>query len=157
MGKLLILMWNNKMDSGALTLIFPMVLVVLANTIYNICAKSTPGDVNPFATLIVTYFIAMLVTIVLFFAIAKPDNAILELSKINWTSIVLGIAIVALETGYILIYRVGWNVSNASVVANICLACTLLIVGFVVYKENISLKQILGIVICIIGLILVTK
>jgi uncharacterized membrane protein len=80
-----------------------------------------------------------------------------EISKINWTSIVLGISIVGLETGYILIYRAGWKVSNASVVANICLACTLLIVGFVAYKENISLKQVLGIVICIVGLILVTK
>ncbi|MBQ9026429.1 MAG: EamA family transporter [Methanobrevibacter sp.] len=145
------------MDSGTLTLILPMVLVVLANTMYNICTKSTPGDVDPFATLIVTYFIAMIVTVILFFVIARPENAVLELSKINWTSIVLGIAIVGLETGYILIYRAGWNVSNASVVANICLACTLLIVGYVVYNENISLTQIAGIIICIIGLILVTK
>ena len=145
------------MDSGTLTLILPMVLVVLANTMYNICTKSTPGDVDPFATLIVTYFIAMIVTVILFFVIARPENAVLELSKINWTSIVLGIAIVGLETGYILISRAGWNVSNASVVANICLACTLLIVGYVVYNENISLTQIAGIIICIIGLILVTK
>ena len=145
------------MDSGTLTLILPMVLVVLANTMYNICTKSTPGDVDPFTTLIVTYFIAMIVTVILFFVIARPENAVLELSKINWTSIVLGIAIVGLETGYILIYRAGWNVSNASVVANICLACTLLIVGYVVYNENISLTQIAGIIICIIGLILVTK
>ncbi len=156
MGKSLISMWN-KMDAGTLTLIFPMILVILANTMYNICAKSTPGDVDPFATLIVTYFIAMIVTIILFFVIARPENALLELSKINWTSIVLGVAIVGLETGYILIYRAGWNVSNASVVANICLAGTLLVVGYVVYKENISLTQILGIVVCIIGLILVTK
>ncbi|WP_407378779.1 EamA family transporter [Methanobrevibacter sp.] len=145
------------MDSGTLALIFPMLLVILANTMYNICAKSTPGDVDPFATLIVTYFIAMIITVILFFAIARPENALFELSKINWTSIVLGVAIVGLETGYILIYRAGWNVSNASVVANICLACTLLVVGYVVYKENISLTQILGIIICIIGLILVTK
>ena len=145
------------MDNTALSLILPMVLVVLANTMYNIFTKSTPGDVDPFATLIFTYITATIVTVILFFVISKPEDAVFELSKINWTSIALGIAIVGLETGYILIYRAGWKVSNASVVANICLACTLLIVGFVIYNENISLKQILGIVICIIGLILVTK
>ena len=145
------------MDNTAISLIFPMVLVVLANTMYNICTKSTPGDVDPFVTLIFTYVTAIIVTIILFFVISRPENVAFEISKINWTSIVLGISIVGLETGYILIYRAGWKVSNASVVANICLACTLLIVGFVAYKENISLKQVLGIVICIVGLILVTK
>lgn len=156
MAKLWTLMWN-KMDNTAISLIFPMVLVVLANTMYNICTKSTPGDVDPFVTLIFTYVTATIVTIILFFVISRPENVAFEISKINWTSIVLGISIVGLETGYILIYRAGWKVSNASVVANICLACTLLIVGFVAYKENISLKQVLGIVICIVGLILVTK
>lgn len=145
------------MDNTAISLIFPMVLVVLANTMYNICTKSTPGDVDPFVTLIFTYVTATIVTIILFFVISRPENVAFEISKINWTSIVLGISIVGLETGYILIYRAGWKVSNASVVANICLACMLLIVGFVAYKENISLKQVLGIVICIVGLILVTK
>ena len=145
------------MDNTAISLIFPMVLVVLANTMYNICTKLTPGDVDPFVTLIFTYVTATIVTIILFFVISRPENVAFEISKINWTSIVLGISIVGLETGYILIYRAGWKVSNASVVANICLACTLLIVGFVAYKENISLKQVLGIVICIVGLILVTK
>ena len=145
------------MDNNVLSLVLPVLLVVLANTMYNICTKSTPGDVNPFATLIFTYVVAAIVTTILFFVFARPENTIFELSKVNWTSIVLGIAIVGLETGYVLMYRAGWKVSNGSVVANICLACTLLIVGFIIYNESISLKQVVGIVICIAGLILVTK
>ena len=58
------------MDNTAISLIFPMVLVVLANTMYNICTKSTPGDVNPFVTLIFTYVTATIVTIILFFVIS---------------------------------------------------------------------------------------
>ena len=140
-----------------MNMIMPMILVVLANTIYNVCAKSTPANVSPFATLFFTYLIAIIMTLVLLFIVSRPENAVSEFSKINWTSIVLGIAVVGLETGYLLIYRAGWKVSNASVVANICLACSLLIVGYVLYKESVSLKQVLGIVICIIGLVLVTK
>ena len=36
---------------------------------------------------------------------------------------------VGLELGYILIYRAGWKVSVASLVANLALACILVLVG----------------------------
>ena len=71
------------MDNTAISLIFPMVLVVLANTMYNICTKSTPGDVDPFVTLIFTYVTATIVTIILFFVISRPENVAFEISKIN--------------------------------------------------------------------------
>ena len=56
-----------------------------------------------------------------------------EFGKLNWTALVLGIVIVGLEVGYIFIYRAGWQVSSASVTANICLACVLLLVGAVAF------------------------
>jgi uncharacterized membrane protein len=69
----------------------------------------------------------------------------------------LGIAIVGLEFGYICIYRAGWKIGVASLVANISLACVLLLVGLFVYKEVITLKQLLGMGICAIGLMLIVK
>ena len=35
-------MWN---------MLWPMLVIVTSNTIYNVCAKSTPSDVNPFFSL----------------------------------------------------------------------------------------------------------
>lgn len=78
-------------------------------------------------------------------------------NQTNWDAVALGFSVVALEFGYIYIYRVGWNVSIGSLVANISLACVLLIVGVFMYKENISFHQILGMALCAIGLLLVTK
>ena len=78
-----------------------------------------------------------------------------ELSKVNWTSIVLALALVGLEVGYVFVYRAGWQVSTASVVANIGLACVLLIVGYFLYRENVSIRQIIGIVVCMFGLVLI--
>ena len=144
------------MENNVWNLVFPIVIVVLANTMYNICAKSTPGDVNPFGTLMVTYLVAVVLTFAIFVIMVKPENITVELSKINWTAFVLAVAVVLLEVGYILIYRAGWNINNASLVANICLACSLLAVGFLLYDESFSIKQIIGFVICIVGLIFVT-
>ena len=130
-------------------------IVVLSNTFYNICTKSTPSNVNAFGTLMLTYVTAAILTGVIFLFLVKPENAIFELSKVNWTSIVLGIAIVGLELGYIFMYRAGWKVSSGALVANICLAIALLFVGAILYGENITVKQVLGIFICIAGLFLI--
>ena len=37
--------------------VWPIVLVVLSNTMYQICTKSVPSDMNPFASLSVTYLV----------------------------------------------------------------------------------------------------
>lgn len=136
-------------------LIWPILIVILANTFYNICMKSMPNDVNPFGALMVTYLVAAIISAIIFAYVVGPSNVVFEISKINWTSIILAIAIVGLEVGYVFVYRAGWTVSTATVVANIGLACVLIGVGYLLYKENVSLNQILGIVICMVGLILI--
>ncbi|AMK15738.1 EamA family transporter [Methanobrevibacter olleyae] len=136
-------------------MIWPILLVILSNTLYNICTKSTPSNVNVFATLMVTYITAAILTAIFFVFLLKPENVLSELSNINWTSFVLGMAIVGLELAYIFAFRAGWKVSSASLVANIGLAIVLIFVGAILYGENITLKQIIGIFVCIGGLLLI--
>lgn len=136
-------------------LIWPILIVVLSNTFYNVCMKSMPNDVNPFGALMVTYLVAAIISAIIFVYAAGPSNIGVEISKINWTSVVLALAIVGLEVGYVFVYRAGWTVSTASVVANIGLACVLLFVGYFLYRENVSLNQIVGIAVCMVGLILI--
>ena len=141
-------MWN---------MLWPVLVVVGANTIYNISTKSTPANVNAFASLAMTYVMAALGSVVLFFLTSDSKNLLAELAKTNWTAYALGIAIIGLEFGYICIYRAGWKIGVASLVANISLACVLLVVGYFFYKEVITLKQLLGMGVCAIGLMLIVK
>lgn len=138
-------------------LFWPIIVVVTANTLYNISAKLTPSEVHPLASLALTYLTAALLSVLLFLITSENKNIITEIQKTNWTAVVLAFSVVALEFGYIYIYRVGWNVSTGSLVANISLACILLVVGVFIYKEVVSFYQILGIALCSIGLLLVTK
>ena len=62
-----------------------------------------------------------------------------------------------LEIGYILLYRAGWKISSGALVANICLAFILIVIGALLYKEQITLRQVLGIGFCVVGLVLVSK
>ena len=141
-------MWN---------LLWPMLIVICANTIYNITTKSTPADISPFASLTVTYTVAAVSSLLLFFITAENRDLAAELTKTNWTAFALGIAIVALEFGFICIYRAGWKISIASLVANISLACILLLIGILIYRETISVRQIIGMFLSAVGLILIAK
>ena len=138
-------------------MLWPVLVVVGANTIYNISTKSTPANVNAFASLAMTYVMAALSSVVLFFLTSDSKNLLAELAKTNWTAYALGIAIIGLEFGYICIYRAGWKIGVASLVANISLACVLLVVGYFFYKEVITLKQLIGMGVCALGLMLIVK
>ena len=75
----------------------------------------------------------------------------------NWAPFVLGIAVVGLECGYIYMYKVGWSVNSAYMMNSSILAVVLLFVGFLVYKEAITLTKVLGIAICMVGLYFLKK
>jgi drug/metabolite transporter (DMT)-like permease len=137
--------------------VFPIVLIVASNVMYNICQKSTPGKVNPFSALLITYLTAAVITVIAFYFYETKEGLLESFKGINWTSIVLGISIVGLELGYLLAYRAGWNISVGSLVANIFLALALIPVGIIFYHEGFGMNKVLGALLCILGLILINK
>ena len=138
-------------------MLWPVLVVVGANTLYHISAKSTPSTISPFASLTLTYVIAGIVSFLMFFITSEEKNILQEMSKANWATYALAASIVFLEFGYMMVYRAGWPVSIASLVCNLSVCCILLFAGLLLYKEAISLKQLMGIVVCFVGLIMVSK
>ena len=132
--------------------VWPIGLVVLSNIVYQICAKSVPLDMNPLASLTITYLVSAVTSGVLFFLLSKDANLIREYSKLNWAPIVFGIVLVGLEVGFIYAYQAGWQVSTASIVQSSFLAVALMLVGFLLYHETISWNKIVGVFICLVGL-----
>ena len=78
-----------------------------------------------------------------------------EFPKMNWAPYVLGLVIVGLEVGFIYAYKAGWQVSTASVVQSAFLAVALVIVGFIAYREALTWNKILGVIVCLIGLVFI--
>ena len=138
-------------------MLWPVLVVIIANTVYHISAKSTPAGIDPFASLTLTYAIAGVVSVLMFFITAEQKNILQEVTKANWATYVLSTSIVFLEFGYLMVYRAGWPVSTASLVCNLTVCCILLFVGLLCYKEIISARQMVGIVVCGLGLFLVSK
>lgn len=151
----------EELDSTVFMYVFSIVIIVASNIMYNICQKSTPQHVNPFAALLVTYVTAAVLSVaaILFYQTDRSGGPgfLQSLRELNWTSVVLGVAIVGLEFGYLMAYRAGWNISVGSLVANIILALMLIPVGILFYHEGFALHKIFGAAFCIAGLVLINK
>lgn len=132
--------------------IWPIALVVLSNVFYQIAAKEVPDKINPLASLTVTYLVGAVLSLILYFVLNKNANLIAEYSKLNWAPFALGFSVVGLEVGFICAYKAGWAVSTASIVQSAFLAIVLIVVGYFVYKENLTWNKIVGILICLVGL-----
>ena len=139
-----------------LSYVWPIVLVVLSNVVYQICAKSVPKGMDPLASLTITYLVGAVASGVLYFILNRNGNLIQEYGKLNWAPIILGIVIVGLETGWIYAYKAGWQVSTGFIVQSAFLAVVLIFVGYLLYHEALTWNKIVGVAICIVGLIFIT-
>lgn len=135
----------------------PVIIVVLSNTFYHICAKSTPDKVNPFAALSVIYAVGAAASLVLYFVLNPGGNLIQEYKSLNWSSYLMGFTVVGLEAGFLYMYKAGWNISTGQIVSSSLLAVVLLLVGYFIFHEQISPQKILGVVICMVGLYFINK
>ena len=133
--------------------LWPMALLVLSNTVYQICAKSVPKAADPFACLTVTYLIGAAASAGLYLLLHRDGNLLQEYGRMNWAPFVLGIVIVGLEVGWMYAYKAGWQVSTAFIVQSAVLAGTLLVVGTLLFREALSWNKVVGVVICLVGLI----
>ena len=140
-----------------LSYIWPVALIVLSNVSYHICAKSTSPNIDPFASLTVTYLIGAGISAILFYSFKQGASLIREYQRMNWATIALGIAIVGLEVGNIYAYKVGWQISTEAIVQSSFLAVALLFVGYFVFHEAITPNKLIGIVICLVGLYFINK
>ncbi len=136
---------------------WPIILIVTSNAFYHICSKSTPKGANTFLSLLVTYLVAAASCLVFYLITCQSKNFLSEVKILNWSSIALGLSIVCLEFGFIEMYRVGWDISIGPLIANIGLAILLILIGFILYHEHLTIYQIIGVVLCVAGLIFINK
>ena len=67
----------------------------------------------------------------------------------------LGFAIVGLEFGSISMYRNGWALNTGPLVCNIILAMALILLGYLLYQEVLTVHKLIGVVLCCVGLVFI--
>jgi uncharacterized membrane protein len=133
----------------------PIILAIITSMLYHLFQKLTPAGAHPILALVVTYVTATIASLLLLLAFPLNVNLRQSLRSVNWVSVALGLTIVGLELGYLLAYRAGWNISIAGIFSNATVALLLIPIGIVLFNEKLSSFNLLGILFCTLGLILV--
>jgi drug/metabolite transporter (DMT)-like permease len=136
---------------------FPPILIIVGLVLYQISQKSVDKDANPFVVVAVAYFIGILACVAGYFLLPKQDAELIPMLKtIGWSALGIGLGAAAIEFGFLLAYRAGWNVSILPLSANVFSALILILIGIFAYRESLSGEKIIGVLMCIGGLILIT-
>ncbi|MBQ2677541.1 MAG: EamA family transporter [Firmicutes bacterium] len=134
----------------------PVIIVVVANVLYDVVAKSVPEDINTFVGLMITHFTLIIINGAIYFVGHGFSDVANQFSMVNWAVIAFAITMVGLDAGYILLYRAGWNISLGTLVCNISLAIAMLIIGGTAFNELVTWLQIVSVVVCAVGLVLIS-
>lgn len=132
-----------------------IIITIAANVCYHVFLKSTPANVNPVLSLLVTYTTAAVMCLAAYPFFPGQETILASLARLNWASYALGLAVFGLEIGFLLAYRAGWNISLAGIVSNSAVALLLLPIGLLFFQEKLSSTNLFGILLCFAGLILI--
>lgn len=134
---------------------FAIGLTIIANLFYHFSQKYTPSSANPFVSLIITYSVAIIICLIILPFYPGEESLMASVRKVNWASFMLAFAIVGLEVGYLLAYRAGWDISLAALVSNVSFTLLVIPIGVLWMQETLSTVNVIGIFLCVGGLVLV--
>lgn len=133
---------------------WPLLLVVASSVGYQVGLKEVSDIEDPMASLTVTYLAASVVSFVIYFFQSLGKESFLRgVLSVSLSAIGLGLAIVGIEVGTLFMYRAGWAVNVAFVVANSLIVAALILTGFLLYKEKLTLRQVIGVGISLAGIL----
>ena len=134
--------------------ILSFILIVSASAMYQVASEKTAPDVNPFAGIIVIYLTALLTSLVVYYVSAKGIPLIAQMKKVNVFSIILGVVVCLVDLGYIMAYRSGFSIGKLSPLSSVTLIIVMALIAIIFYKEKLSPRHIIGLIIAAVGILL---
>ena len=135
----------------------PLALAVGGNLLYHLSQKSMPKAANPLYVITVAYLVGIVLCVLAAFVYPNEKTFMATLRESNWAVYAMGVGAVIIELGFLLAYRAGWNISTAAVACSTAVTLMLIPIGLIAYKEHLSLRNIVGLLFCMLGLVLVAK
>lgn len=142
------------MNAGLLA---PLALIVGSLVLYQVSTKLLPKGLNHWHALMLFYALALILTVVMTL-FDRPTRSLLEdMQKLNWAVPLVALSIVGIELGWILVFRAGAGLSLTGLIVNVAVAVVVIPIGLLFFKEKISLVNLAGMALCLIGLVLISR
>jgi uncharacterized membrane protein len=129
-------------------------LIVIGVLAYHLSQKSMPKELNPLAAFTVAYAIAFVTCVIILSASGEMKTAMEHIRSQDWLPMLfLGLSLVPVELGFLYAYRTGWRISTTSITTGPFIAVSLALIGALWYKEELSVTNIVGIGLSVVGVV----
>lgn len=145
------------MNSKSMFIIGSAVLLIVSNVVYHFSQKSIPTAVDPIISIIFTFFIALVISILILPIFADMNDIKVNIGHLNWANLLSGISCVGIVLGHVLYYRSGWSLSSGALFSYVAICIILIPIGLLYFHERITFPNVAGIIISLIGLYLMIK
>ena len=122
---------------------------------YQYLVKRVPASLNPVVSVIGVYGSVLVLSAILLVAFPTQGGLLRQFRQLSWIQLVIAVAVLMIEIGFLWMYRYGWELSTGNLVTGAAVNLTLVVVGLSVLGEKVNAANILGIAVTIIGVALI--
>ena len=136
-----------------------ILIVIIASTCYTLFQNFIPDGVNPIVALGSMYLSGLVLALV-FYTFTRKERVKggdSELKKsVNWRILAFAATNILIDYGFLLAFRNGWEVSLLNIVSNVLILIGLMILGVMFFKEKLTVVNMVGLVVGVMGLVLLS-
>lgn len=130
-------------------------IAIVGAVAYQFFVKRVPGSINPIVSVMGLYTAVLVISTVLL-ALFPPEGGLLShVRQLSWVQIILAVAVIFMELGFLLMYRYGWNLSTGNLVTGVIVNVVLVALGTLLLGEKVNLVNWIGIALSILGVALI--
>ncbi len=129
-----------------------LLLLVLSLVVYQVAQKILPQGLNPWHVLAIVYASSLVLCVLVGLLDSRGKTLLQTLRESNWAVPMLAISVVGIELAWILALRAGWRLSVFGLLGNVSAAMIVALVGVLAFKEKLSLQNMAGMVVSVLGL-----
>ncbi|HWQ36773.1 MAG TPA: EamA family transporter [Blastocatellia bacterium] len=137
--------------------LLPLLMTIIGGVLYHLSSKSVPRTLHPLSAIIIAYAAAIVLCLVAALFYQTDESFLASFREIGWAAIGIGAGAAMIEVGFLLAYRAGWQISVTSIIVNVSVAVILIPVGLALFRERLSVWNVAGIILCLAGLMLISK
>jgi len=130
-------------------------LAVLGTIGYHNLVKKIPATIDPMVSILAIYLGVLITGLALLPFALSGGRAWESVQQLGWVQCGIAVCILMMELGFLLMYRNGWDLSVGNVVTGVFINIGLMTNGICLLGEKLSVVNILGVVVCILGVALI--
>jgi len=132
-----------------------IILAILGGVGYQYFVKLIPQTLNPIISILMVYVTGIFLCLLVLPFYPSEGGISQHIRQLNWIQVAIALSVLAIELGFLLMYRYGWNLTTTNVTTSVFTNLLLIAIGILILGEKVSPVNGIGIILSIIGVALI--